>query len=73
VDRDASRTSLNNNNMSNLSHAPSTLQLNDDSKIPFTTMTPQQISMWIDRRARFIFPLAFVAFNGFYWTFVLLL
>lgn len=39
----------------------------------WTTMTPQQISMWIDRRSRFLFPLAFLVFNLFYWSFISLL
>ncbi|XP_058975456.1 pH-sensitive chloride channel 2 [Musca domestica] len=36
----------------------------------FTTMTPQEIAMWIDRRSRFLFPLMFLGFNCLYWTFV---
>lgn len=36
----------------------------------FFTMTPQEIANWIDRRSRLVFPLAFIAFNCFYWTFV---
>ncbi|KAH8245257.1 hypothetical protein KR032_007596 [Drosophila birchii] len=36
----------------------------------WTTLTPQEIAMWIDSRARFVFPLAFLAFNLFFWTFV---
>ncbi|KAG5676858.1 hypothetical protein PVAND_006665 [Polypedilum vanderplanki] len=41
-----------------------------DQKITWTTMTPQQISIWIDKRARIFFPCAFLVFNIFYWTFV---
>lgn len=41
-----------------------------NAKSGWTTMTPQEISYWIDRRSRFLFPCAFVIFNGFYWTFV---
>ncbi|KAM8710500.1 hypothetical protein ACLKA7_017163 [Drosophila subpalustris] len=36
----------------------------------FTTMTPQEIAMWIDRRSRLLFPGMFLAFNALYWTFV---
>ncbi|KAH8287128.1 hypothetical protein KR054_003673 [Drosophila jambulina] len=36
----------------------------------WTTLTPQEIAMWIDSRARFVFPLAFLVFNLFFWTFV---
>lgn len=39
----------------------------------WTTMTPQEISIWIDRRARFVFPLAFIVFNALFWTFVYVL
>ncbi|ALC49142.1 CG7589, partial [Drosophila busckii] len=36
----------------------------------WTTLTPQEIAIWIDTRARFMFPLAFLVFNMFFWTFV---
>ncbi|EDW62365.1 pH-sensitive chloride channel 2 [Drosophila virilis] len=36
----------------------------------WTTLTPQEIAIWIDSRARFIFPIAFLVFNLFFWTFV---
>ncbi|KAH8420476.1 hypothetical protein KR009_010796 [Drosophila setifemur] len=36
----------------------------------WTTLTPQEIAMWIDSRARFVFPVAFLVFNLFFWTFV---
>lgn len=36
----------------------------------FTTMTPQEIAMWIDRRSRLLFPGMFLAFNALYWIFV---
>jgi hypothetical protein len=35
-----------------------------------TTMTPQQIAQWIDRRSRLLFPVAFILFNLLYWGFV---
>ncbi|XP_041978480.1 pH-sensitive chloride channel 2-like isoform X2 [Aricia agestis] len=36
----------------------------------WTTMTPQDIAIWIDKRARLMFPLLFIFFNIIYWTFV---
>ncbi|KAJ1529931.1 hypothetical protein ONE63_006659 [Megalurothrips usitatus] len=36
----------------------------------FTTMTPQEIAQWIDRRSRAVFPISFVVFNILYWGFV---
>lgn len=36
----------------------------------WTTMTPQEIATWIDKRSRILFPLMFIVFNIFYWTFV---
>lgn len=52
------------------------LQVGSDSALPdlnqkqgWTTMTPQEISYWIDRRSRVVFPCAFLCFNIFYWTF----
>ncbi|XP_070496885.1 pH-sensitive chloride channel 2-like isoform X2 [Chironomus tepperi] len=42
----------------------------EQQKITWTTMTPQQISIWIDKRSRVFFPCAFFVFNIFYWTFV---
>jgi hypothetical protein len=40
------------------------------SNAGFTTMTPQQIAQWIDRRSRVFFPAAFILFNVLYWGFV---
>lgn len=36
----------------------------------WSTMTPHEVSLWIDKKARFIFPLAFIIFNALFWTFV---
>lgn len=36
----------------------------------WTTMTPQEIATWIDKRSRIMFPLLFIVFNILYWTFV---
>lgn len=38
----------------------------------WTTMTPQEIAQWIDKRSQVAFPCAFLAFNILYWSFVYL-
>ncbi|KAJ8680426.1 hypothetical protein QAD02_016213 [Eretmocerus hayati] len=38
----------------------------------FTTMTPQEIAQWIDRRSRILFPVSFIIFNILYWSFILI-
>ncbi|XP_005177403.1 pH-sensitive chloride channel 2 [Musca domestica] len=43
---------------------------NGESKNGWTTLTPQQISQWIDAKARVLFPMSFLVFNAFFWTFV---
>lgn len=42
----------------------------DGNKHGWTTLTPQQISQWIDAKARVLFPMSFLVFNAFFWTFV---
>lgn len=54
-------------------HMVSQSSIDNTNGMGWTTMTPHQISMWIDRRARFIFPIAFIIFNAFFWTFVYVL
>lgn len=36
----------------------------------FTTMTPQEIAQWIDKRSRIVFPVSFIIFNLLYWSFI---
>ncbi|XP_077293494.1 pH-sensitive chloride channel 2-like [Arctopsyche grandis] len=36
----------------------------------WTTMTPQEIAMWIDTRSRLVFPIAFLMFNVVYFAVV---
>lgn len=36
----------------------------------WTTMTPQEVAKWIDKRSRIVFPCAFIIFNILYWSFV---
>lgn len=59
------------------SSSSTTLQINNslhaeptNEKSGWTTMTPQEIAIWIDKRSRVAFPSAFLVFNIFYWTFV---
>lgn len=36
----------------------------------FSTITPHEASSWIDRKARFMFPIAFIIFNAIFWSLV---
>uniref|UniRef100_A0A336LQY4 pH-sensitive chloride channel 2 n=1 Tax=Culicoides sonorensis TaxID=179676 RepID=A0A336LQY4_CULSO len=67
----------NEHSRNNLDQSESQLSLNSQlNKKPsngWTTMTPQEISIWIDKRSRLVFPVAFLIFNIFYWSFVYLI
>lgn len=63
----AATLQINNHHHHELRSAEST---ESNAKSGWTTMTPQEISCWIDRRSRFLFPCAFIIFNGLFWIFV---
>ncbi|KRT81978.1 ion channel, partial [Oryctes borbonicus] len=37
----------------------------------WTTMTPQEVANWIDKKSRVAFPVAFLFFNILFWSIVL--
>ncbi len=39
----------------------------DNIKNMFREMTSEEIAIWIDDKAKIVFPVAFVVFNIFYW------
>ncbi|KAJ8923205.1 hypothetical protein NQ315_001759 [Exocentrus adspersus] len=52
-----------------------TIQIPEDGSRPptppaWTTMTPQEVANWIDKKSRVVFPVAFIIFNVLYWSFV---
>jgi len=40
------------------------------SETKIFTMTPQEIAKWIDERSRIVFPVSYLIFNLFYWSFL---
>ncbi|KAF5280509.1 hypothetical protein FQA39_LY18031 [Lamprigera yunnana] len=47
---------------------PNNTEVSHEKK--WTSMTPQEVAIWIDKRSRIVFPCAFIVFNIFYWAFV---
>ncbi|KAL1488943.1 hypothetical protein ABEB36_014727 [Hypothenemus hampei] len=40
------------------------------SQQAWAEMTPQEVAIWIDRKSRMVFPILFLIYNLFYWSFV---
>lgn len=73
LSRENSRISLEDNNSSIGSSSTAQLTETPQAEKPpqtFATMTPKEVSLWIDRKMRFVFPLAFLVFNALFWTLV---
>ncbi|EDW67732.2 pH-sensitive chloride channel 2 isoform X2 [Drosophila virilis] len=58
-------TSISSGSTATLTETP-----NEKPAQTFATMTPKEVSLWIDRKMRFVFPLAFLIFNALFWTLV---
>lgn len=72
LSRENSTISMEENDASISSSSTATLTETPKEKPPqtFATMTPKEVSLWIDHKMRFVFPLAFLIFNAFFWTLV---
>ncbi|XP_034488175.1 glycine receptor subunit alpha-4 [Drosophila innubila] len=73
LSRENSTISLEDNNASISSGSTAQLTETPQAEKPpqtFATMTPKEVSLWIDRKMRFVFPLAFIVFNALFWTLV---
>ncbi|XP_032596387.1 pH-sensitive chloride channel 2 [Drosophila grimshawi] len=73
LSRENSAISLEENDVSISSGSTAELTQSKPEEKPaqtFATMTPKEVSLWIDRKMRFIFPLAFLIFNALFWTLV---
>ncbi|ALC47833.1 CG11340 [Drosophila busckii] len=72
LSRENSSMSLDDNATSMSSSSTATLTETPAEKPAqtFATMTPKEVSLWIDRKMRFVFPLAFIVFNALFWTLV---
>ncbi|XP_056638459.1 pH-sensitive chloride channel 2-like [Diorhabda sublineata] len=57
------------NNDENVTTVPIPEAINTNH-VPFHTMTPQEVAIWIDKKSRIVFPVAFIIFNILYWSFV---
>lgn len=49
---------------------PENNRYNAAVSVGWTTMTPHEVANWIDKKSRIVFPVAFIIFNLFYWSFV---
>ncbi|XP_065204871.1 pH-sensitive chloride channel 2-like [Planococcus citri] len=46
------------------------LEISEKPAPPPTTMSWQDIAVWMDKKSRFVFPLSFLVFNIIYWGFL---
>ncbi|XP_001357942.3 glycine receptor subunit alpha-4 isoform X1 [Drosophila pseudoobscura] len=70
LSRENSSVSLAESEMGSASTANLTDSEKEKPAQTFATMTPKEVSLWIDRKMRFVFPLAFILFNALFWTLV---
>lgn len=51
-------------------HTAISIPGSDEQVFTWTKMTPQEVAIYVDRKARIVFPVTFLIFNVLYWVFV---